>query len=552
MAAHDSDSDLELEIEGDDQGTGAKTLLAEIKQERERNGGSHQPTEQKPQTQTSNKAHETIDKLFAEYQQVMPYVCKLILEDIGGSDEKQDTNKSYFLQVLHKQEGDSGLLCKWSNTGGNLDYSFDKVTSLEDAISLFKDKFFEKTFNNWDQREIFRAQPGAYKWLGFYKEGVVVGNAAALARKQQENQKIKEKLRLIADRTQTQTSGHPREVITCLMQLFDLQESEFVLDQYHVNKAKLGMIEINMRDILAAHKILADLEYQIFSPSRKNQVIFELSAEFASLVPQTSKASQNQMIDDIVKLRRAYALLQVQASIYYQISILKDLSYVEHSLGHPLDEAYLGLNSQLRVVSAHTETAENIRRLLTCHGQPHQNMKIVVREILEIQKEGAYQNFHPFRKLKRRWLWVGGSSARFVEILHRGFNIIKSESSSSGTLFGKAIHATDVASKAAKQCAHDYHNKFGFLLLCDVAVGREYVVDRSKPFSKPPSGYHSVKGQGKFESNQHFTWDGAVCSEGTPVEVQSASDSTLQFNEFAIFDDGQIRPAYLLRFEINY
>src|SRR3990167_3666439 len=290
MASNDSDSDLELEIEGDEAGTGAKTLLVDIKTHKLQAADAEQPHTQKKQAQLIKQAQEEIDKTFGEYEIVMPYACKLILEDIGNSEDKQVTNKSYYIQVLQHKSEEVGLLCKWVNTGGHLDFSYDKAESLDEAISQFKDKFFEKTFNNWDQREIFKSQPGAYKWLGQYKDGEAIGHAAATIRKDQESQRVKEKLRLVLDRSQTQVSGHPREVITCLMQLFDLQESEAVLDQFHINKTKLALVEFSMRDILTAHKLLADLEYQIFSPSRRNQVIFELSSEFALLIPQTAKA----------------------------------------------------------------------------------------------------------------------------------------------------------------------------------------------------------------------------------------------------------------------
>src|SRR3990167_9238100 len=143
MASNDSDSDLELEIEGDEAGTGAKTLLVDIKTHKLQAADAEQPHTQKKQAQLIKQAQEEIDKTFGEYEIVMPYACKLILEDIGNSEDKQVTNKSYYIQVLQHKSEEVGLLCKWVNTGGHLDFSYDKAESLDEAISQFKDKFFE-------------------------------------------------------------------------------------------------------------------------------------------------------------------------------------------------------------------------------------------------------------------------------------------------------------------------------------------------------------------------------------------------------------------------
>jgi poly [ADP-ribose] polymerase len=538
MAGRD-DSDIELEIEGEHTEAGEKTLLEDIRKIR----GSDQIS--KPLLFDKDE----IDLIFKDWDVQLPYSCKLTLDDISLSDVKGET-KTYQIQVLKNKEGIYGVFCKWSGAGGKCDYSINKNENLDEVVHLFKQKFYEKTFNSWDQREVFKVKPGAYRFLGNYRETQPTKMDVEV---DGEKRKIKEKLKLIMLRAKTQSSTLNRSIFSIILHLFDLDETECLLDEYSINKTRLSLETLEIRDLLRCHKILADLECQIFSTSRKNQKIFELSGDFNCLIPLNHKVAQNQMIDDIAKLRRAYYLVTVLLGMCYQVQLIKTIEFDELSKTQPLDQVYASLGCQLRPLPhSGNPTSESIHKMLTSIGTNHQGMKLIVRDIMEVHREKEMEAFFPFKQLKRKMLWIGAPMPRIVEYLYRGTAMIKTESAASAGFFGKAIYCTDVVSKAAKHCGIDQSGKVGYLLLCDVAVGNEYVTERSKIYPKPPKGYHSIKGQGKFESEGFTTIDGASGSIGVPVKISGSQESTFLYNEFAVFDEAQVKICYLVRVEFNY
>lgn len=537
MAGFSGDGDIELEIEVDD-GEGQQSLLQSLR-------NTKAMTAEKP---SGLFEKDQIDTLFKDWDVQLPYSCKLTLDDITLDESKADT-KTYQIQIL-KKDDIYGLFCRWTNAGGKSDYSINKTQSFDEVVGFFKQKFYEKTFNNWEQREIFKIKPGAYKLIGNYRANEP---AAMDIEIDGERKKTKDKIKLMMLRARTQSTEQNRSVFLTVMNLLDLDESESLMDQFSINKTRLGLADLEIKNLLRCHKILAEIEYQLFSSSRKNQKIFELSAEFSSVIPQNYKMAQNQMIDDLTKLRRAYHLVSLLMGICHQVSLFKNLEFNELTKGQPLDQIYNIMGCQLRPVQqTNNEISDNIKKLMTAHSSHHQSMKLVLKDLFEVHREGDTQNYFPFRQLKRRLLWLGAPIPKIAEYLSKGINLVKTESASSAGFFGKAIYLTDVVSKAAKHCGIDVTSKIGFLLLYDVAVGKEFVTDRSKIYPRPPKGYHSIKGQGKYECADSISIENAVGSVGEPVKVDTASDSTFMHNEFAVFDEHQLRPVYLVRVEFNY
>ena len=61
-----------------------------------------------------------------------------------------------------------------------------------------------------------------------------------------------------------------------------------------------------------------------------------------------------------------------------------------------------------------------------------------------------------------------------------------------GYMFGKGIYFSDVVSKAANYCHASLGSAEGLLLLCEVALGNIFEVNKAKTFKAPPIYYHSV------------------------------------------------------------
>lgn len=137
---------------------------------------------------------------------------------------------------------------------------------------------------------------------------------------------------------------------------------------------------------------------------------------------------------------------------------------------------------------------------------------------------------------------------------------VSTECSGFGKLFGNGIYFTDVASKAAARSGATKLSPEGFLLLCHVNTGREFKIGRSKIFKKAPVGYHSVKGCGRLSppEDEECTYDGSrgyignVEKNFEELSEIKTKESSLNYSEYVVFDNGQVRPALLVRVAVKF
>lgn len=92
------------------------------------------------------------------------YDVMLNLTDISYGQKGH--NKFYQIQI-YKEGGKYFFFTKWGRVGAkNPQSKIEEFDSKIDAITEFKRKFKEKTMNDWEDREKFRAKPGKYTMIG--------------------------------------------------------------------------------------------------------------------------------------------------------------------------------------------------------------------------------------------------------------------------------------------------------------------------------------------------------------------------------------------------
>jgi len=112
-----------------------------------------------------------------------------------------------------------------------------------------------------------------------------------------------------------------------------------------------------------------------------------------------------------------------------------------------------------------------------------------------------------------------------------------------------------MSSKSANYCFTTSEKTTGLMVLSEVALGNPYRLLGAKYMEKPPKGFQSTLGQGKTEPNPK-EWekleDGVLvpCGKGTVSPV--VKTSTLQYNEYIVYDTSQVKMRYLLRLNFVY
>ena len=117
------------------------------------------------------------------------------------------------------------------------------------------------------------------------------------------------------------------------------------------------------------------------------------------------------------------------------------------------------------------EYAQILAYVKNSHGPTHSGFKLNVEEIIEIDREGEEEKFNPENLQNRSLLWHGSRRSNFVGILSKGLKIAPKEAPISGYMFGKGIYFADMVSKSANYCMVNNKDPYGYLLLCDVALG---------------------------------------------------------------------------------
>lgn len=96
-------------------------------------------------------------------------------------------------------------------------------------------------------------------------------------------------------------------------------------------------------------------------------------------------------------------------------------------------------------------------------------------------------------------------------------------------------------------------------MLCDVALGNMYERTHADYIEKLPKGMHSCKGVGKTEPDPAEMGEigGSKVPFGKGVKTERfVSDKNLRsdllYNEYIVYDVGQVKAQYLVRAKFNY
>lgn len=557
-------SDIELDIEFDNKESGAlpalsKDFLKQLKKPKEKE-------ETKPELGYNlekisenmvrpQKYRDDVDKLFKHHQIMHPFACKLTLEDIAINC-LGPSQKIYQIQIMRKGNEEFGVLCKWGIASEKLDHSYQKFQSAEQAQKFFKEVFKQKTMNKWEDRENFNAVNGGYQYMSLKNLSSLKPDESK--EKPLEERRFAEKLNEVKQRIEFKKSNLPYELAMLLKELLGVQTADEILSNCNIDKTKLPMEKIDSRLVVRAFQILAQIEVQLLKTTRKSHHVFELSSKFSELIPQMNQRSSSFLIDDILKLRQKFSTVCQLRGVVTYLELIKELDLFSGNEFNPIDNLFPKLKTTLVRIPNQSEERVKIEQGLVTHGKKHSRFDLNLRDLYRIEKEDQRAAFWPFRKLNRKLLWHGDTAINITSKIKNGIDIFPGESPDSGNIFGKAIYFTDVVSKAALYCSAGRLNTTGFMLLCDVAVGTSYNIPRSKIFKRPPKGFHSVKGVGKFASKTSIVVDGAEFCVSEPVKNDEEiselkiGESAFNYNEYAIYDVSQIKIAYLVQVDFKF
>lgn len=345
----------------------------------------------------------------------------------------------------------------------------------------------------------------------------------------------------------------PMPVQELMKMIFDIESMKKTLVEFEIDLKKMPLGKLTRRQIESAYSVLGEAQ-KLISDGGSSNSLLDASNRFYTLIPHDFGMKKPPLLDNLELIQAKVGMLDNLLDIEVAYSLLKsgdgDLAK------DPLDVNYEKLQTDLEVLSKDSKEFSLIDQYVkNTHAETHQQYELEILEVFKVNRHGEKERFQPFKELhNRRLLWHGSRNTNYAGILSQGLRIAPPEAPVTGYMFGKGVYFADMVSKSANYCRTTPSNNVGLMMLCEVALGNMHELTAASCISKPPKGKHSVKGCGKTgpdPSADVTLEDGTIVPVGQGCNT-NATNSSLLYNEYIVYDVGQINIKYLLKLNFKF
>lgn len=456
-----------------------------------------------------------------------PMACMLNYTDVTYG--VRGNNKFYFMQLIATTHS-FALHTKWGRVGApNPQYQLKKMADRQQAVQAFHRQFKAKTKNDWGNK--FVSVPGKYVLIELVRDDDQNDDQDDDQEDTLKNEPVPE----------SKLNAKQKELVELICNKAMLKQT---MAELQVDTDRFPLGQLAQSQITKGYGILNQLYQAIMD---KDSVrVGQLSSEFYTLIPHDLGFGALPSIDTLAKLKDKVGLLDTLGQIEVANRAMRE-SLRSKLHQNPLDLQYGMLNTSLTPV---TPPPWLLKAVAGTHGPTHKDFTLEVVNVFAAERQRECEQFAPFRVLERRLLWHGSRLTNLVGILRQGLRVAPPEAPRTGYMFGKGIYFADCASKSANYIHATRDNPMGLLLLSEVAIGNTYDVKQAEYMTKPPRGFHSTQGVGKLCSSAEEKVEG--CSVATGPMVEQCQDSQLMYNEFIVYDVGQVYVRYLVLVKFKF
>jgi len=437
----------------------------------------------------------------------------------------------------------------------------------------FAQKFKDKTKNEWAQRANFKPAKDKYTLIERdYGQDDAPADDAAKDDGDDDRKPVESKLdprvqafvRLIAD-----------------VKMMESQMREIGFDP---NKMPLG--KLKKATVMQGYQVLQELSTLIVGASassassgggsstassggsgsgvapRDHGRMMDLSNQFYSLIPHTADGergtrTQLEPINNAQLLKKKIQMIEALGNIELANRVIDTKSAAFET--HPIDARYNQLHTDMRPIDIGSELHQMLDTYLQqTHATTHSQYTIKLEQAFEVNREGEAAAFKSSIG-NRQLLWHGSRLTNWCGILSGGLRIAPPEAPVTGYMFGKGVYFANMSSKSANYCFANRQASKGVLLLCDVALGKQYLrtsaeYEADKSCRKAKSD--STWGQGKTAPDatgyRKLPDDAKVTVPMGKGKQSDAKNSSLLYDEFIVYDVAQICQKYVLQVDFQF
>lgn len=398
-----------------------------------------------------------------------------------------------------------------------------------DSIGEAKDKFsetYERLTKNEFESKIF------VKHNGFYNQ---LMNA---------DEEIKNEYR------HAQSSTLDKRIENLLKLLIDEKIMKNLMVILNLDAIKMPLAKIGSKQIKDARFVLNEIE-QRMENGESASYLKTLSTKFYHLIPHTL----TRHIDSKQMLNEKRKLLEELGELHFTYELINKDSGA--AVNNTLDEIYTNLNVQIGPLDSDSDEFGAIKKYLGNNPFKHD---MEIEDIFKIERNEEEDDPMEGVPTNRWLLWHGSRITSFAKILKEGLKILDKDG-----MFGKGIYFADVADKSAKYCHAHETNGIGLMVLCEVALGKEF--ECYEILKKLPDGFNSIFAVGKRRFPEEYSGselkilekikttqiDGVNIPKGMPVmmKIEEGNEPIVDCNEFVVYNENQVKIRYLVKLKIE-
>ncbi|KAI9652272.1 MAG: hypothetical protein M1829_001802 [Trizodia sp. TS-e1964] len=505
---------------------------------------------------------------------------------LNQTDVKNNHNKFYRIQLLESvSASDFRTWTRWGRVGENGASSLLGNGDIDSAISNFNKKFKDKSGLTWESRN---DAPKAKKYTFIERsydedddESDESKNGSTRAKSEKGNSANGSK-RTDSNASSTmefEVKSQLHEAVQDVLKLI-LNKSIFadtLADMsYDANKLPLGKLsKKTLNDGFIALKNLAEVisdsaKAEVEYGQSHDAVIEMLTNRYYTVIPHSFGRNRPPHIGTDIRLKREIELLEN----LLDMTLVNEIMDIKTKIGdqglHPIDQQFAKLNlKEMTPLNKKTSEFQEIENyLMKSHGHTHQ-IKFNLQDIFRIERQGEHDRFikSEFSKIEnsdRRLLWHGSRCTNFGGILLQGLRIAPSSAPVSGYMFGHGVYFGDTSSKSANYCWSNISGGIGLLLLCEAELGSPMLELQDANYNAgeeaKKSGRIATWGQGLTGPKK---WKDAACiSENLkgvkipdfslPFGPTGYPNAYLQYNEYIVYSEEQIKIRYLLKVKMDH
>ncbi|XP_073244839.1 poly [ADP-ribose] polymerase tankyrase-like isoform X3 [Porites lutea] len=396
-------------------------------------------------------------------------------------------NNFYKMQIIHHKAKDLWVLFnRWGRVGDSGQHQRTPYNDPDTATAEFKKIFKSKTGNEWVNKGKFQKHPRKY--------------ALVLPERNPENKRkrMNEVLKPF-ELDKCPASRLPEEVQSFMKAItnFGVLKSAMSSGIFRVDEDYMPFGRLSKDTLEKAREVLREIKAIVETIDRRNlegteekfEKIAELSNTYYMLMPMASYTYERiKPLNDINDIERHLDALYNLTELADASKILLGAQYRNKEV-NPLDYVYKSLGCHVELLDPNSEECQLILEYI--HNS-RGRQRIEVEAVFRVSRLGEAE------RLKNcgvpgnhRLLWHGTNTANMIGILQQGLRIAPPEASRSGWSLGKGIYSSDSLDKSMNYVGFG-SAQTGFVLLCEVALGKvKEVVDREYHESAP-EGFDSV------------------------------------------------------------